>query len=305
MTHNTIDDSELSNIFSSLQVSFPNSVEDISYFFSISNKNKNDKVNKIRESIIESIHLIPSSYTSHQKYCEKWYLVQSEFYKIFNINDSQINIIKLAGRKYNYDFILSFSNTTLKIEFKFNCCSIFKLPQIIQISDHTLFRYSYAEFYYDNYLNNICQELGISTTIVKDDYLKLVYKTDSKAHLLFQELNDCYKTSPVDRKKIQKTSKESISAYLQKYYRHLNLSKLSEYLTKALDKTYLLWYKNTFVTQQIIDSFKKVNIISIKNNNTIIVQSSYEYCLLLRWKNHIGVLNPCWQISVKEISKTK
>ena len=49
MTPNTIDDSELSNIFSSLQVSFPNSVEDISYFFSISNKNKNDKANKIRE----------------------------------------------------------------------------------------------------------------------------------------------------------------------------------------------------------------------------------------------------------------
>jgi hypothetical protein len=39
----------------------------------------------------------------------------------------------------------------------------------------------------------------------------------------------------------------------------------------------------------------------IKNNNTIVVEDVerlQEYHLLLRWKNHKGVLNPAWQISL-------
>jgi predicted secreted protein len=42
---------------------------------------------------------------------------------------------------------------------------------------------------------------------------------------------------------------------------------------------------------------------SIKNGNTIVLQSaanpSTTFHLLLRWRNHKGILNPAWQISLK------
>ena len=38
--------------------------------------------------------------------------------------------------------------------------------------------------------------------------------------------------------------------------------------------------------------------IIVKNRNTIVLMSdNYEYHLLLRWRNHAGILNPAWQIS--------
>ena len=301
-----VEDDDLIDLFSGLQVSFPNSVEDISHFFSISKKNTNDKVNKIRETIIEHILSIPDSFINHPKYGSKWSSIKCEFCNVMDLqNVSGVDIKKRAGRQYNYDFLLSKTDSEIKIEFKFNCNSIFKLPQIIQISDNTLFRYSYAEFYYDEYLKKLCHDLDIDIIPTREEYIKLIYKTEVKVHPLFEQLKDCYKKSLEDKKKIKNASEESIRCYLEKYYRHLNLSKLSDYLLKAIDKTFLLWYKTKFIKQDIQDQFKRINIISIKNDNTIIVQSKYEYHLLLRWKNYIGILNPAWQISIKEITKQK
>ena len=45
--------------------------------------------------------------------------------------------------------------------------------------------------------------------------------------------------------------------------------------------------------------------IIVKNRNTIVLMSdNYEYHLLLRWRNHAGILNPAWQIKVVRHGKS-
>jgi hypothetical protein len=61
-----------------------------------------------------------------------------------------------------------------------------------------------------------------------------------------------------------------------------------------------MWKSGKFTT----DKISVGNILEykgIKNENTIVVddlEQKQEYHLLLRWKNHKGVLNPAWQISL-------
>jgi hypothetical protein len=67
------------------------------------------------------------------------------------------------------------------------------------------------------------------------------------------------------------------------------------------DKIYLLWSNGTFhidkvreqeMTEMMFHSIKNGNILELKSGQTI-------YGLLLRWRNHKGILNPAWQISMK------
>ena len=67
-------------------------------------------------------------------------------------------------------------------------------------------------------------------------------------------------------------------------------------------KIFLMWSKDetfcidTFSETEMNDitfySIKNGNILQLKSGNTI-------YNLLLRWRNHKGILNPAWQISIK------
>ena len=70
----------------------------------------------------------------------------------------------------------------------------------------------------------------------------------------------------------------------------------------CFDKEYLMWdLKNKcFIRQKIVDDFKKMNIGEVKNENSVVVESSkHYYHILLRWKNKKGVLYPAYQISIK------
>ena len=46
-----------------------------------------------------------------------------------------------------------------------------------------------------------------------------------------------------------------------------------------------------------INKFNKIN----KNNTIEVISDKYKFNLLLRWRNHKGILNPAWQISLKEL----
>ena len=107
-------------------------------------------------------------------------------------------------------------------------------------------------------------------------------------------------------KEKQKLTAQSITQWLEENYKKLDLEELSkEFIRSQENKVFLLWNKDTFT----IDKFEKdelevITIIGLnKQKNSIIVNSKkIQYSMLLRWKNHLGVLKPAWQISMKRIS---
>ena len=270
----------------------------IDLFNKQSDRTKNDENNKIRENILENILTLERRYFTNKQYGEQWKHLKNEFMSVLHIKeDDKTQIIRKAGRKNNYDYYIHYKNGDReKLEFKSGSKSMFNLPQILQLTDDKLMDYTYSEFFYEKYLDDLC-EVCNTKKIDKDDYIKNIKKTSSDIDM-FNSIKEFENKTKKD-----KIVNNSIKEYLESYYKRLNLKELYSYLRKSLDKTYLMWdYKNKkFTKEKLDDDFNKLIIKQIKNNNTIIVQSKYEYRLLLRWKNGKGVLNPAWQIGIRKI----
>jgi hypothetical protein len=270
----------------------------IDLFNKQSDRTKNDENNKIRENILENILTLERRYFTNKQYGEQWKHLKNEFMSVLNIKeDDKTQIIRKAGRKNNYDYYIHYKNGDReKLEFKSGSKSMFNLPQILQLTDDKLMDYTYSDFFYEKYLDDLC-EVCNTKKIDKDDYIKNIKKTSSDIDM-FKSIKEFENKTKKD-----KIVNNSIKEYLESYYKRLNLKELYSYLRKSLDKTYLMWdYKNKkFTKEKLDDDFNKLIIKQIKNNNTIIVQSKYEYRLLLRWKNGKGVLTPAWQIGIRKI----
>ena len=71
--------------------------------------------------------------------------------------------------------------------------------------------------------------------------------------------------------------------------------------TKQIDKHYIMYKDGKFYEDRIKKEELDVKKIEkIKNNNSIVLETntSSKICMLLRWKNHAGILFPAWQISI-------
>lgn len=96
--------------------------------------------------------------------------MRTKFYGIF---DTVPKIEKTAGIKNDFDFLIN----EKRYEFKFNATSVFKLPQHVQhrTNNTNIIPQSYAEYYYDNFLFEVCKDLNIKK-LDKDTYLDNVHK---------------------------------------------------------------------------------------------------------------------------------
>ena len=267
--------------------------EDISVFFDTSTKSNNDRVNKLRESIIEQIlnKKIPKPWYSSPQ----WFKVAlrlKEFVKKF---DGTLKEVKIkAGRKFNYDFDFIFDNEVLKIEFKNGVKSISEYPEILSVASNMFVKgITYPERFYDFYLSS----LTLHELPTKEFYLKNIHK-NSVNHPFFIHLKE------VDDFKV--TVDESIDDYLQNFL-EFDFDAFKEKIKLQLDKKFMLWENEEFhldsLTEEDLDIIPEKNLKKGKNGyNTLIVKTTgkTEYHLLLRWKNHAGVLFPAWQIKLKK-----
>jgi hypothetical protein len=268
-------------------------ISHIELFEKTFDRTKNDENNKIREKILENILNLDDQFFENKQYGSKWLNLKTEFINILGLDDDT-RIVKKAGRINNYDYYIYYpSGIREKVEFKHGSKSIFSLPQIIQVSDDKLIEETYSDYFYDNYLEDLCT-MCQTTIIPKYQYISNVRKTSSNIQM-FKDIKN-FNTTKKDS-----LVKKSIKNYLQEYQNNIKLNNLESYIKKSLDKTYLLWdYRSKkFIKEKLQDDFKNVKVSHVKNDNTIVVRSNYEYHLLLRWKNGKGVLNPAWQIAIK------
>jgi hypothetical protein len=208
----------------------------------------------------------------------------------------RFQVIRRGGRKYNHDFTVEYYLDsklvdTQQIEFKFGK-NMKSIPQFLSMYSHfNMFQNTYAVFYYEHYLDKYLSYVGIEKPSLPE-YLDHVYKTDYR-HTFFATL----KEREVEHKKAKsEIVNDSIQAYLETNATQIILPVLYEKLQSSQQKTFLLWDETMFSTYRL-----KIEPLSFQgfNKNTVFIGSGVcTLKLLLRWKNHKGILGPAWQIKV-------
>jgi hypothetical protein len=254
------------------------------------------------------LHRVPQEYLQDETYGEQWRTLSTKWSHLLNTfycptQCDSVNVTKVGNLK-NHDLLIEYhrgGNVVHSVlgEFKHNSSSIESLPEYYNAPEKK--RYipvSYAEYFYDNYLPKVCEATSVQM-IQKDEYLKYIYQPNYSAHPFFQQLKDseesCYSQK-------QQIVRESIKEYLTSYASELSLSQLTNDVMSQKNKTFILWDCKNFYSDQIKqEELEMANVERIKNNNTIVVVSKAgtKHNMLLRWKNHLGVLYPAWQISLE------
>lgn len=216
-----------------------------------------------------------------------------------------------GGRRCNYDFEIEFFRYNkfidrVQIEFKNGSTSLSNVPQFLslQVKSNPFFgMMTYDRFYYEHFLDQYIEcDKGITCAKpVFTQYQKEVSSIYSTS-CFFKQLKHREKVNKEIKDEIVK---RSITEYLEKYGKEIDLKKLAEKITKTqTGKIYVFWKQGQFYIDSLVftnDNDLKLegifngNILRIRNHNVY-------YNLLLRWRNHKGILNPAWQISLKYIT---
>lgn len=308
------------------------SIENINTFDKPTGKGRatNDSLNKVREDILAQINSdIPVEYFSDPTFGESWVNLRKRFNEALSTippigepESLRVDISQMGGRRFNYDYLVRFFTPELvctkKVEFKFNSTRLDELPQFLSLSaNHDIMPdVKYPIFYYTHFLPRIFELLPETIRCegddnitcrpdfpLKEDYMKHVGKTNYDCHPLFQYMRKCEFD---EKSKKDAIINESIAEYLDQYASTIDLQAFIHKIKESQgDKLFLLYdpATATFRTDTIDTELANLRFKYIKNRNTIVlVCDSYEFHLLLRWRNHKGCLNPAWQISLKIVS---
>lgn len=281
--------------------------DDISVFGKITNNKKyNDLTNKKRELILFGIinKYLPTTWFDVSL---RWYNLRNQLYQFLHkIGTKYYDTIKLdikAGRCYNYDFDVIYTKNNYiklnkKIEFKFGVNKIKDYPQFLSLSSN--FNTNYGEYFYDNYLEEICKLYQLKKPN-KTEYIKYVYNCSCSKIKFFNTLKELENIHSKEEKR--KIVDRSIHMFLSTELK-LDLVQLSnKFQETQKDKIYMLYNNDKFYYDIIsTNELTVVNIDSLKKNrnnkyNTVVLstKTNTKIHMLLRWKNHAGVLYPAWQ----------
>lgn len=293
------------------------SVSDITTFFTTSTRSGNDAANKIRENVLKHMCSPPKEYLEHPQHGAAWLNVKAAWDDALLRIASETTVppytrtaIEMkGGRSYNYDADLRYFHesdcvATRKIEFKYGGTNIAELPQFLSLqAKFNMFPETYDKFWYMNYLDKYI-ECDPDITQPKpslDLYLKFVTGTKYTIDPFFQQLKE---REHIAQKEKNNVVNESIREYLTRYAKDINIPLFSEKVRASQEnKIYLLWSQGKFhVDRMPVEDMTNMRFNSIKNGNVLELKSgSTLYGLLLRWRNHKGILNPAWQISLKRL----
>ena len=289
----------------------------ITYFETESSgRSDNDKYNKIREDIIQSMPYIDEDYFNDPEFGNSWRELKNSFdLKMKEICPSYCSykIQHKAGRNFNYDFAVSFLDSknilikSVKLEFKFNASSIDETPQFVSpMKPSQYLSQSFEEYYYFNYLVPLFKKFNINVPEL-EIYLKQVHGNKPKCLeeaqiLYYQGCKQSSKYTGAENALAFYTEcNEASSTCITKFISETNLDieKLNQYLIQSQDEKIYILYKNSeFYIQfsnpndYIIDSYEKQS-----NRYLATTKSNKKIKILLRWKNGNGIAYPAFQIS--------
>lgn len=266
----------------------------------------NDANNRLRENILTMLHHVPEDYILDNEYGQEWATLSMKWIQflktLYPHEYDEIEVKKIANQK-QYDLDIRYKKQNQIVhsvlgEFKHNTKTLSKLPQYYSAPEKKGYiPVRYAEFFYHNYLDTICQMIPIPK-LQKDTYMKCVYQPRYSIHRFFEDLKN---SESLYYKEKQTIVRQSIKDYLELYADDFSLQALTNDILPQQNKTFILWDCNEFHSDRIHpDELQLESIEKVDRNNTIVIRSKAgtKHKLLLRWRNHLGVLYPAWQISL-------
>ena len=279
-------------------------------------RSENDKNNKIREDIIQSMPYIDEDYFNDPEHGKSWRQIKTSFDDKMRELCSEYSTYKIqhkAGRNFNYDFNVTFmdqnKNTikSVKLEFKYNAASIDEAPQFVSpMKPSQYLSQSFEEYYYLNYLIPLFNKFSLTIPEL-EIYMKQVHGNKPKcleqAQLLYyQGCKQSSKYTGIENalkfyEECNKASSESITKFINNA--DLDVEKLNQYLIKSQDDKVYLLYKNGEFNLQFSNQNDYIIESYIKDTNRYIAttKSGKKIKILLRWKNGNGIAYPAFQIS--------
>jgi hypothetical protein len=299
---------------------------DIFTFSSFAGRDMNDANNRKREPIISAIinGTVPSEYQYSivwRNFTERLLEFVDNLFLEEELSQPHRTTCKImAGRNHNYDFLITKetngTKSSKKVEFKFNSKKITGCPQFLSVSSKV--NTSYAEYFYDNCVERLTELYGLDEKIDRSTYLKSVHQTNYSKHKWFSSLYNLECEGDEKHKMKKRIVDESIHTYLTEHY-FTECDSMEELIgfwnTKFRDtqgeKIYMLYcpkekrfYRDEITSNELTISAEHMGIQSGKSDNvhTLVFYTGEDRAtsikLLLRWRNHSGILNPAWQISI-------
>lgn len=265
-------------------------------FFQRSTRAANDSMNKIREAILTEI--LDTPHTEDPLYGDHWRKVQVAWKEaLHEVAPGPYETVRIThkGGRANHDFLVEYSDEeksyTRNVEFKVSK-TMKSLPQFLSLYvSFGMFPYLYDQYYYHEHLDKYLTCVGIEKPSYVD-YRRELYKSSSSMPF-FQTLRS--KESEYKKEK-EKVVNDSIEAYLEKYGSTFVSTELHAKLLTSQDKDYLLWDGERFQVHRL--SFDKIEYLGHTKNQILLRSGKQDLKMLLRWKNHKGILGPAWQISL-------
>jgi hypothetical protein len=286
----------------------------IQAFYVSSVRGANDANNAIRENVL-AILLTPAAdeFCADEELGDKWSSLRRGWRDALGLAEAAPAVKKMAGRKYNYDFrVEKEDGSVMKVEFKSGAGlkDLSDLPQILSLSGNFDIWLEgtkvplYAEHFYKSFLPIYIDADGGDESLRSalpplDKYTKLVHQSNYDRHQFFRRL---YDREEINKKEKAEIVDQSISSYLLLVAGELDLAKITAKLVESQSgKRFVMWDSRAhkFSTHQLVEEdLRLIELVEVTKNSIVVAAASGQrYKMLLRWKNHKGVLLPAWQIS--------
>jgi len=288
------------------------SSQSIQAFYVSSVRGANDANNAVRENVLAML-LTPAAdeFCADAECGDKWSALRRGWQGALGLAAPVVK--KMAGRKYNYDFSIACEGEDpMKVEFKSGAGlkELSDLPQILSLSGNFDIWLEgtdvplYAEHFYKNFLPIYMDADGGDESLHSalpplDKYMKLVHQSNYDRNPFFRRL---YDREEINKKEKAEIVNQSISSYLLLAAGELDLAKITTKLVESQSgKRFVMWDSRAhkFSTRQLVaEDLRLTELVEITKNSIVVAAASGQrYKMLLRWKNHKGVLLPAWQIS--------
>jgi hypothetical protein len=213
-------------------------------------------------------------------------------------------VAEAGGGRKNADFLVTMGGVSLRPEFKYGATSLKAVPQFLSVAANRDWHQgeSYAAYFYDNYLTQVCSIYGVTHEMSREEYVARVH-CDSYKPPLFAALYKAENEGTAEQKAAKKGLVDtSIRMWLETVKDKTNLAAINEVLaTSQKEKTYLLCKNGKFYSDAIrAEELQVVSVVGIRLGKLLVLQTATTTRLemLLRWKNHAGVCFPAWQIKL-------